>query len=75
MTKTTIPTEFRDQINSGANALGCSTARCVESLVDREDRRIRMESLGAAIRANTPDEQYWQEFAELDLIGGGIFDA
>ena len=76
MTMTTIkvPVELRNRINSNAHQQGYTAARYVEHLVDSEERRIRMENLGAAIRANPPDDEYWREFAELDLIGGGILD-
>ncbi|QIM16301.1 toxin-antitoxin system protein [Leucobacter insecticola] len=60
-----VSVELRDRINRDARARGTTAAGFLESLLDGYERRRRMESFGAAFRAN--DREYWDEFHTWDV--------
>lgn len=69
-----VTTELRDRINRDALGRGVSAARFLEEMLDDYERAQRLLAVGLAMRENPPGEDYWDEFAEIDAVGGGVAD-
>ncbi|MCL1897659.1 MAG: hypothetical protein FWG16_02400 [Micrococcales bacterium] len=74
MTVTTIkvPVALRDRIASNAKADSVTMTAFLTRLMDEEARRRRLADVGAAMRLNPPGDDYWEEFAQIDAVGGGV---
>lgn len=68
-----VSTELRDRINRQAQERGVTAAGLIESLLDADERRRRVEAFGRAFRG--ADQKYWDEFREWDVgLSGGRAD-
>ncbi|MDR0481621.1 MAG: hypothetical protein LBH13_00435 [Cellulomonadaceae bacterium] len=67
-----VPTALRDRITAGARERDLPVWRYLESVLEAEGKRQMVAQLTDAMRRNPPGGEYWDEFAALDAIGGGL---